>query len=222
MGGNDLLHDVRLEISRHISSICILAYLAASNVLLPHNPDEVRKRQRKRLSDACRAYGIEGWERIDKETIATDIGRRPLAQVRTRICFELLRRRRAKVDVLLLIEQLRGRHHLPAVKVDHVLHWSNYSAKTVAQIQARGMPVDMLLWNSVQEHKLAVIRELLRRFDPSQGSDDAIFTPEGEWSYGRFERWLVSIGVTAWPRTDTGLLANRQRRFPHDVSRAGD
>ena len=34
------------------------AYLAASNILLPYNPDEVRKRQRKRLSDACRAYGI--------------------------------------------------------------------------------------------------------------------------------------------------------------------
>ena len=50
------------------------AYLAASNILLPYNPDEVRKRQRKRLSDACRAYGIEGWERIDKEVIAKDIG----------------------------------------------------------------------------------------------------------------------------------------------------
>jgi hypothetical protein len=46
------------------------AYLAASNVLLPNNPDEKRNRPRKRLSDACRAYGIEGWERIDKEAIA--------------------------------------------------------------------------------------------------------------------------------------------------------
>jgi DNA polymerase-1 len=36
------------------------AYLAASNILPPHNPDEVRKKPRKRLSDACRAYGIEG------------------------------------------------------------------------------------------------------------------------------------------------------------------
>src|SRR5262249_13940896 len=50
------------------------AYLAASNVLLPHNPDEVRKKPRKRLSDACRAYGIEGWERIDKEEMAKAIG----------------------------------------------------------------------------------------------------------------------------------------------------
>src|SRR5215467_4224673 len=43
------------------------AYLAASNILLPHNPDEKRKRPRKRLSDACRAYGVAGWEHIDTE-----------------------------------------------------------------------------------------------------------------------------------------------------------
>jgi hypothetical protein len=40
------------------------AYLAASNILLPHNPDEARKREGKGLSDACRAYGIGGWENI--------------------------------------------------------------------------------------------------------------------------------------------------------------
>src|SRR6516225_2245182 len=34
------------------------AYLATSNILLPHNPDEKRKRPRKRLSDACRAYAV--------------------------------------------------------------------------------------------------------------------------------------------------------------------
>ena len=50
------------------------AYLAASNILLPYNPDEIRKKPRKRLPDACRAYGIEGWERIDKDTIAESIG----------------------------------------------------------------------------------------------------------------------------------------------------
>ena len=50
------------------------AYLAVSNILLPYNPDEVRNRPRKRLSDACRTYGIEGWERIDKEEMARDIG----------------------------------------------------------------------------------------------------------------------------------------------------
>ena len=50
------------------------AYLATSNILRPYNPDEVRKRQGKRLPDACRAYGIEGWEQIDKDSIAEDIG----------------------------------------------------------------------------------------------------------------------------------------------------
>jgi hypothetical protein len=49
------------------------AYLAPSNVLLPYDPNEQRQKPRKRLPDACRAYGIEGWERIDKDVIAKDI-----------------------------------------------------------------------------------------------------------------------------------------------------
>ena len=181
------------------------AYLAASNVLLPHNPDEVRKRQRKRLPDACRAYGIEGWERIDKEAMAEDIGRGLWRKYGQEAVFEYCEED-VRMSVLLLIEQLRGRRHLPAVKTDQVLHWSNYSAKTVAQIQARGMPIDMSLWNLVQENKAAVIHGLLRRFDPSHGSDDPIYTPDGGWSYDRFERWLVSAGVTAWPRLESGRL----------------
>ena len=47
----------------------------------------------------------------------------------------------------------------------------------------------------MQENKAAVI-ELLRQFDPSYGSDNPIYTPEGEWSYA-FESWLVSAGVVA-------------------------
>ena len=50
------------------------AYLAVSNILLPYNPDENRKKPRKGLSDACCAYGIEGWEKIDKPEIAKAIG----------------------------------------------------------------------------------------------------------------------------------------------------
>jgi DNA polymerase I len=106
------------------------AYLAASNILLPHDPDEVRKKPRKRLSDACRAYDIAGWEQIDKEAIARAIG--------------------------------EGR-------------WHDYGQG-----------------------------ELLRQYDPSYGTDDPIYTPEGEWSYGRFGNWLTNTGVTAWPRLESG------------------
>ena len=73
------------------------AYLAASNILLPYNPDEVRKRQRKGLSDACRAYGIEGWENIDKPAIAKAIARRPLARIRQGGRSRLLRRGREEL-----------------------------------------------------------------------------------------------------------------------------
>jgi hypothetical protein len=182
------------------------AYLAASNILLPHSPDEIRKKPRKRLSDACRAYNLEGWERIDKDTIAKSIGdgtwrEHYSPQDVVNYCDEDVR-----MEVLLLRAQLRGRPGFPPADVERVLHWSNYSAKSIALIQARGMPVDMELWNRVQENKSAIIGELLRRFDPSHGSEDPIYTPEGEWSYQRFEQWLIRAGVIAWPRLDSGKL----------------
>ena len=59
----------------------------------------------------------------------------------------------------------------------------------------------------MQENKGAVIAGLLRQYDPSYSSDDPIYTPEGEWSYDRFERWLVQAGVSAWPRLPSGRLS---------------
>ena len=73
------------------------AYLAASNILLPYNPDEVKQKPRKRLSDACRAYGIEGWENIDKAGDRQGHRRRPLARIRPGSRPRLLRRGRAQV-----------------------------------------------------------------------------------------------------------------------------
>jgi DNA polymerase-1 len=108
--------------------------------------------------------------------------------------------------MLLLRAQLAGAPGKPPADVDRVLHWSNYSAKSVAQIQAHGMPIDVPLWNLVQENKAAVIAALVRKFDPSQGSESPIYTIEGEWNYRRFENWLASIGVIAWPRLDSGQL----------------
>jgi hypothetical protein len=64
----------------------------------------------------------------------------------------------------------------------------------------------MPLWNLVQENKVAVIQELLRRFDPSHGDDDPIYTLSGEWNYNRFERWLLRNGITMWPRKESGQL----------------
>ena len=74
------------------------AYLATSNILLPYNPDEEaderkRKKPRKRLSDACRAYSIEGWEHIDKETMARGHRQRALAASTARsVCWSTARR----------------------------------------------------------------------------------------------------------------------------------
>jgi DNA polymerase family A len=186
------------------------AYLAASNQLLPYDPDETRHKPRKRLSDACRAYHIEGWERIDKETISKAIGdgtwREHFSpQEVVDYCEEDVRS-----STKLLRAQLRG---TGGGDVDHVLCWSNYSAKAIALIQARGMPIDMVLWNLVQDNKAAVIVALIRQFDPSYGSPYPIYTPEGEWSYERFEHWLVYAGIAAWPRLDSGRLDLRSDAF---------
>jgi hypothetical protein len=181
------------------------AYLAASNILLPYNPNEKRKRSRKKLADACRAYGIEGWERIDKETIAKDIGEGRWEKYgRDGVLDYCMEDCRAEAE--LLRRQLRGVGLFTPVSAPHILHWSNYSAKCIAPIQARGMLIDMPLWHLVQENKKAVIAALVRRLDISQLSDYPIYTLEGEWSYERFERWLISIGVTAWPRLESGRL----------------
>ena len=106
----------------------------------------------------------------------------------------------------LLRQMLHGYAGFPPIDVERVLHWSNYSAKCIARIQARGIPIDTVLWNLVQENKRAVIGELLRRFDPSYGSDDPIYDAEGGWSYARFERWLPTAGILIWPRLDSGAL----------------
>jgi hypothetical protein len=181
------------------------AYLATSNILLPYNPDEKRVKPRKRLSDACKAYGVPGWDAIDKEKISQDIGEGRWQlhgrEAVFRYCEEDVR-----TSTELLRRQVRGHGSRPPVDTHEVLHWSNYSGKAVARIQARGMPIDMPLWNMVQENKALVVDALLRRFDPSYGAGDSIYSPEGEWSYYRFEQWLIRAGVTAWPRLQSGEL----------------
>jgi hypothetical protein len=181
------------------------AYLSVSNILLPYNPDEQRRKERKGLSYACRAYGIDGWEQIDKPEMAKAIGEgrwREYGQPKvlqyceedTRNSSELLRR------------QLAGHAFYPPIDPALVMSWSTYSAKTVARIQARGMPIDMELWKLVQENKMMVIGALIARFDPSHADDDPIYSPDGEFSSGRFARWLMSVGITMWPRLDSGAL----------------
>ena len=157
------------------------AYLAASNILLPHSPDEKRSRERKRLSDACRAYNLPGWENIDKDDISRSIGEgtwhgRYSPEQVAGYCEEDVR-----MSTLLLRAQLRDRHDhrgyvwYPAADVDRVIHWSDYSSKTVARIQARGIPIDVWLWNLVLENRMAIIAELVRRWDPSHGTDFEIY-----------------------------------------------
>jgi DNA polymerase-1 len=183
------------------------AYLSSTNYLAPHDPEEQerKKRERKRLSDACRAYGIDGWERIEKDVIAKDIGEgRWQLHGKEHVLEYCEEDGRATAE--LLRRQLRGYGRFQPVQADLVLRWSEFSSKAVAQIQARGMPVDVPLWNLVQENREAVTQAWLRALDPSYGSDCPIYSPDGEWSYARFENWLARSGVVAWPRLQSGQL----------------
>lgn len=182
------------------------AYLAASNLLLPYDPDEKRDKPKKGLFAACLAYDLKGWEHFSKKHIAEDIGdgrwREHGREQVLAYCEEDVR-----MSTLLLRAQLRGRGRwLSPANTERVLHWSNYSAKAVALIEARGMPIDMHIWNLMQENKAAVIGELLRRFDPSHGDDDPIYNSDGQSSYARLEAWLARSGIYAWPRHASGEL----------------
>src|SRR6516162_7771051 len=181
------------------------AYLAACNILLPYNPDEVRRKQRRRLSDACRAYGIDGWEQIDKPGIAEAIGQGRWREYGQAAVFDYCEED-VRNSAELLRHQLTGYEQRAPIDPELVMRWSEYSAKTVARIQARGMPIDMPLWDLVQQNKAAVIGALIARYDPSQGSESPIYSPEGEFSSRRFEQWLIAVGITEWPRLDSGAL----------------
>jgi hypothetical protein len=181
------------------------AYLSATNFLLPKPlHDEKRKKPRKRLSDACRAYGIKGWENIDKPQIAEDIGDGLWWKYGHKICLAYCEED-TKNSAELLRRQLRGANGWMPIDAALVMHWSEYSAKAVARIQAKGMPVDMPIWNLVQENKATIVRTLVRRFDPSQGTAEPIYTEDGEFAYDRFARYLITHGV-AWPRLASGAL----------------
>ena len=111
------------------------AYLAASNVLPVHDPDKVREKPRKRLSDACRAYGIAGWESIDKDTISKDIGEGRWEKYGQDAVFDYCEED-VRMSALLLRRQLQTCAGLPPTDPARVIRWSDYSAKAIAKISS--------------------------------------------------------------------------------------
>ena len=183
-----------------------VAYLAATNVLQPMEEDDViRKKEGKGLAAACRAYGITGWEHVDKDVMRKDIGEGRWQLYGKEKVLDY-NEEDVRVSTKLLRAQLRHYGGLPAADTSRVIFWSEYAAKSVALIQAHGMSIDMSMWNLVQEHKQEIVTALLKRFDPSHNTDCPIFDQYGGFDYGRFENWLASIGIKYWPRTITGKL----------------
>ena len=182
------------------------AYLSVSNILLPYNPDEKRIKQRKGLSDACRAYGIEGWE-TDRQTGNGQGDRRgPLARIRSTGSVAILRGGRSQFGraVAASARRLRAlsRRSIPSSSCAG----ANTAPRPSPEFRPGACRSTWPLWNLVQENKSAVIGALIARFDPSQGSEYPIYSPEGEFSSWRFEQWLIAAGITEWPRLDSGAL----------------
>ena len=188
------------------------AYLAASNLELPYEPDKEKRAARnkllggKGLEDACKAYGLVGWAGINKDAIRTSIGNgtwrgRYSPQEILDYCNEDCR-----MEAALLRLQLRPHGSLPAADVPRQLVWSQYSAKAVARVQTKAMPFDVPLYNLLQKNQLAVIDALRQQYDPSYRDADPIWTPEGKFSEARFKRWLLSVGIHYWPHLESGRL----------------
>ena len=150
------------------------AYLAASNFLLPYEPTRCG-RSRQAPADACRAYGIEGWERYRQRDDQRGHRRRHLARVGTarkkifNYCEEDVRKAVQLLRAQLLDPAAAGRHRPRAALVE--LQRQGDRAHPGARHADRHA-----LWNLVQENKAAVVGELIRQFDPSHGSPYPIYT----------------------------------------------
>jgi len=195
------------------------AYIAATNVLLPYLPDKEERAARKKLlggrslEDACHSYRLTGWSGMDKNTIRKSIGDgtwvgRYSPQDIITYCEEDVR-----MEMLLLRKQLRPHFDhrgyygtLPAADVPHIIWWSEYAAKVVASVQARGTLIDVPLYNLIRENRLAMIDAVRRQFDPSYNDPDPIWTPDGSWKEARVEKWMVRAGLPWWPRLESGRL----------------
>ena len=179
LGRNDVLPDTRLAVSG-------ARLRSAHRVSGDHqHPAAVRARRETREAaqapvDACCAYGIEGWESIDKPGMAKAIGEGRWREYGREAVFEYCEED-IRNSAELLCRQIAGHRHYAPVDPALVIRWSEYSAKTVARIQARGMPIDMALWDLVQENRMAVVAALIApvRSQPGQRISDL------------FARWRV-------------------------------
>jgi hypothetical protein len=195
------------------------AFLAADNVLPParFDDDEAHERDPKDLETACRKYACGAdWGGIDKHQIAKDIGEGNWQKYGREGVLEY-----CEFDVANEVKLFRAmlREHcndrsvpiFPAANVRDVLRWSEYSAKACGLIQARGMFVDVPMWEQVQERKFSVMSALVRKFDPSQGrTDHPIYVRQGDhWKFDtrNFERFLPALGIYQWPRLASGALS---------------
>ena len=101
----------------------------------------------------------------------------------------------------------RGRTLLPAADVPRVLHWSNYSAKAGranpgARHADRHAAVEFGAGKQDRPSSASCCGSSIRATAAKTRSTP----PTANGATSRFERWLVRIGCTHWPRLESGKL----------------
>ena len=132
-----------------------------------------------------------------RRTSARDVGKNTAKQAVFDYCEEDVEK-----SAELLRAMLRPGRNTLQVDAQRVMFWSEYSAKAIARIQAQGMPIDMDVWDLIQENKATIVHALLLKYDPSFGHEDAIYTPDGRRSglTNVLNAGLIREGIHAWPR----------------------
>ena len=190
--------------SRSTSSTCTPPIWRPAISCCPYNPDEVRKKQRKRLSDACRAYRIPGWERIDKETIAKDIGEGRWRDYGQEAVYDYCEED-VRASTALLLKQLQGFARLSARQCDAPaalveLQRQGDRADPSARHADRHAAVESGAGEQGRGHRRSAtaIRSRATAATTRSTRRTAIGATTGS------SNWLVSVGVTAWPRLESG------------------
>jgi hypothetical protein len=95
----------------------------------------------------------------------------------------------------------------------HALHRGRVM-KAVDLAERVGIPVNADAIERVHQHRLAIINDIVERFDPTH----EIFDTEGHITIKSIEKWLENRGyLDTWPRTKTGQISLNDDDFEAQI-----
>lgn len=151
------------------------------------------ERQRAGLLDACKAFGIESLNHVEKEAARNRIlAGGPYSEEDQEYIMKY-----CESDVLETAELFKEMLQVPSFDIPTSLFRGEYM-KTVAEIEFNGIPIDVELLNELQNNWENMKLKLIQRIDKWGIYEGTIFKIDN------FEQF-IQINGYAWPRTETGL-----------------